>query len=291
MLDPGPSLIAAAPYIERFRGQVVVVKLGGELLVGEASLDRIVPQLEVLMRCGLRPVVVHGGGVQIDQACQARQLEVDKVGGRRVTTPEVMEIVLEVVAGELNRALVEALRARGLAARGYAEGVSAAIRCTRRPPVEREGRLVDFGCVGDVSEIDTSVFAGNEWALPVLPAVGTTAENEVLNVNGDTVAARVAVGLKAQKLIMLSSVPGVMRSLDDAGPISRLTSAKIRELIDGGQAVGGMKAKLEEALLTIAGGVPQVHVISGLEPQTVLREIFTDDGCGTLITAGDEATA
>jgi acetylglutamate kinase len=280
-------LIAAARYIERFRGQLVVIKLGGELLVGDVVLERIVPQLDVLVRCGLRPVIVHGGGMQVDRRCSALGLTIEKHSGRRVTSPAVMAVVLEVVAGELNRSIVDRLRERGLDAAGFDAGLSRAVRCQRRPPVELDGKLVDFGEVGNVLAVTTEAFQWQEarWRIPVLPCIGYDESGNALNVNADAVAAHTAVALGALKLVMLSSVPGVMRSMDDVGPISQLNTQQLRELLAGPAVRGGMRAKLEEALHALAGNVRQVHIISGGEPHTLLRELFTDDGCGTLITA------
>ncbi|MCA9664898.1 MAG: acetylglutamate kinase [Myxococcales bacterium] len=296
MLDPGPSLIEAAPYIERFRGEIVVVKLGGELLDNNPVLERIAPQLTTLRRVGLRPVVVHGGGAQIDLACAERGIAIEKRGGRRVTSPATLEVVLDVVARGLNRTFCRLLVERDVPVRGFAEGVSRAVRCHRRPAVDG----VDFGEVGDVVEIDREALLGSASAdvghvVPVMPSVGLRVDGDYaaasadeptwLNVNADSVAAHVAVALGAQKLVMLSRVPGVLEHLEDAGPISKLSARAAGDLLTKREDLGGMAAKLEEAIVAIRGGVRQVHIISGVEPQTLLREIFTQEGCGTLITA------
>lgn len=284
VIDPGPRLVEAAPYIERWRGATVVVKLGGELQIAGPVIERIVPQLAVLRLCGLRPVVVHGGGAQIDDRCRERGIVFEKVHGRRVTSPAVMEVVLEVVAGELNRQICDLVRADGLNAKGHPEGVSQAVVCQRRPPVEVDGQTVDFGCVGDVVRIDTAPLL-DLATIPVLPSVGYDEHGQPVNVNADSVAAKVAVALKAEKLMMLSRVPGVMPSPDADGPYSELSPAQARRLIDEGKAVGGMRAKLNEAVAALEGGVRQVHIVSGVEPHTLLRELFTEEGCGTLIGA------
>ncbi len=280
--DRGPSLQQAAPYIARFRGQTVVVKLGGELQVGPV-LARIVPQLAVLAHCGLRPVVVHGGGKQIDQRCAERGIEIQKVGGRRITSPAVMEVVASVVGETLNQQIIELLAAEGIQGRGHADGVTRGVRCRRRPPRDVEEQSVDFGLVGDIEQIDIAALRGDDGAMPVLPSLGVTDDGTLVNVNADSVASRVAVALGAQKLVMLCGVAGVMTSAHAAGPISQLTVSGVRSLLDGDQVGGGMRPKLEEALEAIAGGVPQVQIISGVQSHTLLREIFTVEGCGTLI--------
>lgn len=285
--DPGPSLSEAAPYIRRFRDQLVVIKLGGELFDQGATLERIVPQVATLYRCGLRPVLVHGGGKQIDERCVERGVAIEKRHGRRITSAAVLEIVLEVVGGEINGRFCRLLEEAGVPTRGFAAGVAEAIRCRRRPAVEIDGEQVDFGEVGDVKAVDEEALVNDASAgrVAVLPSVGIGEEGP-LNVNADSIASHVAVALRAQKLVMLSRVAGVMERLDAAGPISQLTTAEARELIEGGIVEGGMRAKIEEALSALAGGVAQVHVISGVQPQTLLREIFTDEGCGTWIRRG-----
>ncbi|HMV67784.1 MAG TPA: acetylglutamate kinase [Myxococcota bacterium] len=284
--DRGPGLVEAAPYIEQFRDRLVVVKLGGELIDDGPVLERIVPQVAVLARVGLRPVLVHGGGRQVDQACRDRGIEPVKHRGRRVTTPEGMEVLRDVVGGALNRTIVDRLVREGVAARGFAEGVGDAVRCRLRPPTDEGGTSVDWGRVGDIVRIDPQpilVDPGRPWVVPVLPSLGTLDDRSLVNVNADAVAARVAAELDAAKLVLMTGVPGVMQSMEDAGPISELTVEEARGLFRSGVVSGGMRAKLEEALRALEHGVPRVHILSGREPMTLLREIFTDEGCGTLV--------
>jgi len=283
-LDKGPLLTEAATYIDKFAGKVVVVKLGGELLDGGPVLQRLLPQLVTLYKCGLRPVVVHGGGVQVNRACEAKGVTFRKVHGRRITSPEVLSVLIDVVAGELNRNIVDALRASGVPAKGYAEGVSDAVRCTRRPPSEVDGELVDWGEVGDVDRVDGDALRSDgAWVIPVLPSVGTLDSGARVNVNADSVASKVAVDIGAEKLLLLTGVAGVLPSADSAGPISEMNAEGVREVMAGSAVKGGMRAKLEESLRALAGGVARVHILSGRERFTILREIFTAEGCGTLI--------
>lgn len=284
--DRGPSVVEAAPYIDAFHHKLVVVKLGGELLDGGPVIERILPQVAVLYRCGLRPLLVHGGGRQVDAACRARGIEPTKHRGRRVTTPEVLDVLVEVVGGSLNRSIVDRLRRDGIPAMGFADGVTDAVVCARRAATEEDGETVDWGAVGDVERVDRSLLdaalAGGAWSIPVLPSLGRVG-TDVVNVNADAVAARVAADLDAIKLVLLTGVPGVMETSESAGPLSEIDVAEARELMSDGTVSGGMRAKLEEALRAIDRGVPRVHIISGREPATLLREIFTDEGCGTLV--------
>lgn len=286
MKDKGPGLVEASGYIALFRDRLIVVKLGGELLDDGPVLERIVPQIAVLVRCGLRPVIVHGGGRQVDLACRDRGIEPVKHRGRRVTTPEVMSVLVDVVGGTLNRSIVERLQREGVAARGFAEGVGEAVRCKLRPPTDEGGSQVDWGRVGDILRIDPTpivVAPGLEWVVPVLPSLGMLDDRTYVNVNADAVAARTAAELDAAKLVLMTGVPGVMESMDEPGPISELTIEEARDLFASGVVSGGMRAKLEEALRALESGVPRVHILSGREPMTLLREIFTDEGCGTLV--------
>ncbi|MCB9682283.1 MAG: acetylglutamate kinase [Alphaproteobacteria bacterium] len=291
--DRGPGLVEAAPYIEAFRDRLVVVKIGGELLDGGPVVERILPQVAVLYRCGLRPLIVHGGGRQVDDACKARGIEPVKHRGRRVTTPEVRDVLVDVIAKGLNQAIVDRLRADDIPAIGFADGVTDAVRARRRAPTDEDGVTVDWGEVGDVVGIQSGPLAQHAgvWAVPVLPSLGTAEDDgALLNVNADAVASRVATDLDAAKLVLLTSIAGVMEGADAAGPISQLTDTAARSLVASGVIAGGMRAKIEEALRALGRGVPRVHIISGREPATLLREIFTDEGCGTLVVP-DEAGA
>jgi len=291
--DRGPGLVEASRYIEAFRDKYVVIKLGGELLDGGPVLERILPQVIVLYRCGLRPVVVHGGGKQVDAACAARGIVPEKHGGRRVTSPAVMEVLLDIVAGELNQSIVDRLVAAGVPAVGFAAGCSEGVRCTLRPPTESPEGPIDGGRVGDVQHVQADPIGrhGEEggWVIPVLPSVGQLEDGSYVNVNADSVAARVATGIHAEKLVLMTGVAGVMAEVTDAGPISLLNMTSAASLLDQGIAKGGMRAKLEEALFALRSGVSKVHILSGRENATLIREIFTDEGCGTVILPQEDA--
>jgi len=285
--DRGPTLMEAASYAERFRGQLVVVKLGGELLESAAVLGRLVPQIEVLYRLGLRPLVVHGGGVQVDRACEARGIAFEKRDGRRITSPEVLAVLLDVVAGELNQRIVAGLTAVGIPATGHSDGVSGAILCTRRPPSQdSHGESVDWGEVGDISAVREQALPASDsapWSIPVLPSLGMLEDGSPVNVNADSVASRVAVELGAVKLVLLCGVAGVMPHAGAAGPISEIPAGQVQRMLADGTVSGGMAAKLQEGLRALEGGVPRVHIISGRAPFTLLRELFTHEGCGSLL--------
>lgn len=280
MQESGPNLLEAAEWIQKYRGARVVVKLGGELLARPATIRSLSRQVSVLTQTGLCPILVHGAGVQVDAACRERGIEIVKHDGRRVTTPETLEVLSDVLRG-LNNSLVEGLTHWGVPARGLMDAEDMAVYCTRRPSGE-----INWGEVGDVQRVDPDRLSnGSQWTVPVLPSLGRDEEGSLYNVNADSVASKTAQDSGAKKLVFLTSVPGVMQSLEDPGPISHMNPAEAEELLQTPSVKGGMKAKLGEALKAISGGVPMVHIISGFEPWTLLREIYTDAGCGTLISA------
>lgn len=277
--DQGPSLEEAAPWIERHRGSRIVVKIGGEILALPKHVDRIAGQAAALLQLGITPVIVHGAGVQVDEECRRRGVDIVKVGGRRVTSEGALEAAVHVLTG-LNLSLVEALKRHGADARGMAEGVHTSVKCLRRAPTMVDGREIDWGFVGNIQSVEL-----DGSSLAVLPSLGIDQTGHLVNVNADAVAAHTAIAIGAAKIVYLTGAPGVMMSMDDDGAISQMDAATARELIERGVVQGGMRAKLEESLRALEGGVGMVHIVSGREPHALLRELFTDEGCGTLIAS------
>lgn len=273
--ETGPTLVEASQWIAKFRGSRVVVKIGGEMFLRPQVIAKIAQQIAVLSLCGIKPIVVHGAGVQVDQECNVRGIEIVKIGGRRVTTPETLDALISVL-GRLNTMIGEQIGSHGLAWAGMSDNIHSKVHCTRRPSGE-----VNWGEVGDLTSVDTSIVDDN--VIPVLPSLATAPDGPK-NVNGDSTARQAAVSLGAKKLVFLTSTSGVMRTLDDVGPISNMRASDAQSLIESGAASGGMKAKLEESLRALESGVEQVHIISGRDPFGLLRELFTDEGIGTLIT-------
>lgn len=281
LAEAGPSLEQAARWIAAFRDAVVVVKLGGEVLAAPAATRRVAQQIGILAQCGIRVVVVHGAGTQIDDACRAAGLTITKIHGRRVTDAATRDVVVQ-VAQNVNAELVAAIGSIGLPVRGMAAWDAFPISAHRRPPVpQTEGDPIDYGLVGDVDGIHPGL--ATESGIAVLPSLGYDAHHGFLNINADTLARAVATGLGARKLVFLTSVPGVLPSADAPGPVSTMSVADARRLLAGESVTGGMKAKLEECVKAVEAGVERVHIISGKEPFTLIREVFTDEGCGTLV--------
>lgn len=290
------GLKEALDYTRLYRDQVFVVKLGGEVLASSERLAGIAVQVALLESLSIRVVLVHGGGPQATELSRRLGLEPEIVAGRRVTTPEVLEVAKMVYAGRLNVDVLSALAANGVRAVGLSGIDAGLVVARRRPPVEiaddgGAARSVDFGEVGDVVAVDASLL---ELLLPrgYVPVVASLAADpagKVLNVNADTLAEAIATAMKAKKLIYLTGAPGLLR--DPADPSSLVAFAcpqDLRELLDGGGVRGGMRPKVEACLRAVAGGVRRTHIVDGRQPDSLLLELFTGHGSGTMIVAARE---
>ncbi len=288
------GLRQAMPYLRLYQGKVFVVKLGGALLSRAEVLDQLAHQVALLQQLHIHLVLVHGGGPQAGELARRLGLEVETVNGRRITDEQTLEVCKMVFNGRLNTDLLAALNAHQVPAVGLSGVDAATIRARRRPPVSLRDaetgrrRTVDFGCVGDVEEVRTEslrlLIGGN--FVPVVSCLAAGEGAEVLNVNADTVAARLAIALAAEKLILLTSAPGVLADPDAPDSlVSHMDLPRLEEILKS-SARSGMHAKLEACRQALLGGVPRTHVISGLQGDSLLVEVFTNEGCGTLIESG-----
>ena len=267
-------------YIGEFQGKVFVVKAGGALLEDRATGALILDDLAILCRCGVRPVLVHGGGVQADRDLVQAGVEVCRYKGLRVTCDKTMEIIQRCFC-QLNDSIVERLKFRGVNAVGFSgRRGGGLVRAERMRP---DGQ--DIGHVGDVTGLHSELLDElPPGALPVVASLGVDEDNNVLNINADYVAAPLALHLNAEKLILLTDVVGVLRDRHDpATLIPTLTTALARELIADGTIDAGMVPKVESIVRMVESGLKRVHMISGRVPHALAREIFTDEGCGTQI--------
>jgi acetylglutamate kinase len=277
------------PYIQRFKGTTFVVKLGGEAMGDDAVLSRLIEDITLLHLVGIRLVVVHGGGRHVTDMAKSLGIESRFVGGRRITDDQSLDVLKMVLAGKISIEILSLLKKNGVKAMGVSGVAAGVIEARRRPPVKVSGggdEPIDFGQVGDIERIDTEVLRLllDQGYVPVLSPLGADAEGNVLNINADTVASRIASELQAEKLLLLTGTPGVMADLNDPTTlISRLTAEQAREAIIEGVITGGMIPKVEEALRSIARGTNQVHILSAVEPHQILLEVFTRSGAGTMI--------
>lgn len=274
-------LIEALPYIQRFAGQTVVVKYGGNALSGTEHadpLDVFAQDIVMLRAVGIRPVVVHGGGPQINAMLERLGVKSEFRDGRRVTDETTMQVVRMVLTGEVNPSIVSAISACGGRAVGLSGADDGMISVVQRDP--------ELGFVGDVTGVRTAVLEQllDDGCIPVIATIGVDASGQTFNINADSVAAAVAGALGAAKLLYLTDIEGLRRDLNDATSlISKLTAAELTELLGDGTIAGGMIPKAESCLEAVHLGVPAVHILDGRVAHVTIIELFTDAGIGTMV--------
>ncbi len=279
------TLVEALPWLERFRGALIVVKYGGNAMIDDDLKRAFAQDIAFLRYAGLRPVVVHGGGPQIGAMLKRLGLTSEFKGGLRVTTPEVMDVVRMVLTGQVGRELVGLLNGHGPLAVGLS-GEDGGLFEARRRGTVIDGEDVHLGLVGDVVGVNPAAVQ-DILAAGRIPVVSTVAPDldvpgQVLNVNADTAASALAVALGARKLVVLTDVEGVYADWrDKASLLSQLSASEARSLL--ATVDSGMVPKLEACVRAVDGGVPQAHVVDGRTPHSILLEVFTDAGIGTMV--------
>ena len=277
-------LVEALPWLQRFHGKVVVVKYGGNAMIDDGLKRAFAEDMVFLRTAGIFPVVVHGGGPQITAMLTRLGLTGEFRGGLRVTTPEVMDVVRMVLFGQVGRELVGLINAHGPHAVGLS-GEDAQLFTAARRTATVDGQPVDVGLVGDVVAVNPDavwdlVRAGR---VPVVSSIAPDVDGVVHNVNADTAAAALAVALGAEKLVVLTDVEGLYDRWPDRGSLrSTIGSTELAELLP--RLDTGMAPKMEACLRAVTGGVPSAHVIDGRLAHSVLLEVFTSDGIGTMVT-------
>ncbi|NKY98727.1 acetylglutamate kinase [Nocardiopsis alborubida] len=282
-LDKAAHLIEALPWLSRFHGRTVVVKYGGNAMISEELRVRFAESIVFLRYAGLRPVVVHGGGPQISAQLERSGVESTFTAGLRVTTDEAMDIVRMVLTGQVNREIVGLVNQHGPFAVGMS-GEDANLLSAVRKTVEVDGETVDLGRVGEITGVDPGAVAAllDDGRIPVVSSVARADDGGVYNVNADTAASALAVALGASKLIMLTDVEGLFSDYPrNTELISRLDVDELRALLPS--LSSGMLPKMEACLHAVEGGVPQAHIIDGRVPHSLLLEVFTDQGVGTMV--------
>ena len=279
------ALKHAAPYIRMFKRKVFVLKAGGETFVSPETTRAIVEQVGILHEVGVRVVLVHGGGPQSTRLAESRGIPIRFVDGRRVTDKDALEVMATVLNDQINPMILAAFRDLDIPAVGICGQDARVIKAHRRPPVARggdDGDTVDYGYVGDIDAIDADILFDhlNHGMIPVISPISADDEGTLLNINADTVAA--AVG--AEKLILATTTSGILESRDDPGSvISYIDIAGLAKLRDEGRIAEGMLPKAAAIEQALTGGVPRVHVISSELPDSLLLEVFTNEGTGTLV--------
>jgi acetylglutamate kinase len=282
-LAKAETLTQALPWLSRFHGATVVVKFGGNAMIDE-SLKRAFAQDVVFLRyAGLSPVVVHGGGPQITRALERSGIASEFAGGLRVTTPEAMDVVRMVLTGQVQREIVGLINEHGPFAVGLS-GEDANTMTARQRHAQVDGQQVDIGRVGDVTTVDPQVITAllADGRIPVVSSVARAEDGGVYNVNADTAAAALAVGLQAEKLVVLTDVEGLYADWPASDEVvSQLDADELEKLLPS--LTSGMVPKMEACLRAVRGGVGAAHVLDGRVQHSLLLEVFTDEGIGTMV--------
>lgn len=287
--DKAEVLVQALPWIREFAGQTIVVKYGGNAMVNDELKQAFVHDIMFFHHVGLKPVVVHGGGPQINSMLKRLGIESEFRGGLRVTTPEAMEVVRMVLAGQVQRELVSLINQDAPYAVGMS-GEDAGLLKGRKRYIDIDGQKVDLGQVGDVHEVNPASLHDliDNGRIPVVSTIAMDIEGDgILNVNADTAAAAIASALGANKLLMLTDVEGLYLDWPNKDSlVSEINASELAELLP--QLDAGMKPKMEAALHAIDAGVQAAHIIDGRMAHSMLLEIFTDAGVGTRVTKDEK---
>ncbi|WP_433323885.1 acetylglutamate kinase [Spirillospora sp. CA-294931] len=282
-MDKAEVLVKALPWLERFHGRTVVIKYGGHAMTDEALRHSFAEDVVFLRYAGLRPVIVHGGGPQINAALDRHGIESTFTAGLRVTTPEAMDVVRMVLTGQVQREVVGLINRHGAFAVGMS-GEDAHLFTAERKRAMVDGEPVDIGQVGEIVEVQVGAVRAllDDGRVPVVSSVARGDDGEVFNVNADTAAAALAVALDASKLVVLTDVEGLYADWPASDEvIGSLTADELAAMLPDLSA--GMIPKMEACLAAVRGGVPRAHVLDGRLPHSLLLEIFTDEGIGTMI--------
>ena len=281
------ALKHAAPYIRLFKGKVFVIKAGGEIFADLARTNAFMEQVGILHQVGIRVVLIHGGGPQSTELATALGLDTTFVDGRRVTDGASLDVATMVLNGQINTRILAACRDLQIPAVGMSGVDAGLIRAHRRPPVEREGEeTVDYGFVGDIDSVEADVLRKqlDNGLMPVISPLSCDESGTVLNINADTVAAAIAAELDAEKLILATGAAGILEDINDARSlISYIDRKALQKLKASGSLADGMLPKAAAIDAALAHGVQRVHVISYKLPDSILLEVFTNEGTGTLV--------
>ena len=280
------ALIEALNYIRKFRGRIVVVKIGGAVMDDPAALDGLLTDVVFMATVGMQPIVVHGGGKAISAAMDEAGLEVHFVQGQRYTDERALSIAEHVLVNQINAHIVETIVDSGSSAMGMHSLATCVLQARRMFLEGDEGQQIDIGLVGQVTEVQSEVLCAlcRSGTIPVIAPIARDQAGGKLNVNADLAAGKLAAAVNAEKLVMVSDTHGVRTVADDADSLAAsLTEQQLRGLVDSGVISAGMKPKVQACLEALDGGVGKAHIIDGRLSHSLLLEIYTDKGVGTEI--------
>jgi len=283
-IEKATHLVEALPYIREFCGKVMVIKYGGAAMTDPLFVKNVMRDIALLHFCGIRVVIIHGGGPEISDFCDRLKLPVRFSQGQRVTDEKALEIVQMTLLGKINTALVAELNQHGIKAVGISGHDAAFLQAKK---LKSNDAADDLGFVGDVEKVDTHLITSLLTAgfLPVIAPIGRDASGQSYNINADTVASSIAGALPAEKLVLLSDVNGLYADKDNAETrIGSLDVATAKKWMAEGRIVGGMIPKMNACIHALTNGVKRVHILDGKIQHSLLLEIFTDQGIGTMVT-------
>jgi acetylglutamate kinase len=269
------TLSSALPYLQRYDGATVVIKLGGHAMGSDAGMESFARDVVLMQQVGVNPVIVHGGGPMINEMLERLDIQSEFVNGKRVTDAATVEVVEMVLSGRVNKRIVQAINAQGGTAVGLSGKDANLMICDQTDP--------DLGFVGTPAEMNPDFLRSlaSSNVIPVIAPLGTGRNGETFNINGDTAAGAIAASLNADRLLLLTDVSGVKDAKGDV--LTELSAAQLRDLTADGTIAGGMIPKTETALTAIAGGVRAVVILDGRAPNACLLELYTEHGAGSLI--------
>ncbi|GIX05946.1 MAG: acetylglutamate kinase [Candidatus Poribacteria bacterium] len=282
-------LIEALPYIREFYGKTIVVKYGGHAMTDPRLKQQVMNDIILMKYVGMKPVLIHGGGPQISELMRRVGKEAQFVNGLRVTDAETAGLAEMVLVGTVNKEIVSLLNQMGGKAVGLSGKDANLIRARKHYPTVKNGsevQTVDIGYVGEITEVNTEIIEvlDAKGFIPVIAGTGVGEKGETYNINADTAAGKIAAALRAEKLILLSDVRGVLRNPEDPDSlISTIRVSEVPALREAGVLSKGMIPKVEACVVALEGGVRKAHIIDGRIPHSLLLEIFTDTGIGTMI--------
>lgn len=285
-MDRADVLIEALPYIKEFYGKTIVLKYGGNAMINEDIKEQVIKDIVLMKYVGINPVVVHGGGPEINKMLEKIGKKSEFNCGNRVTDAETMEIVEMVLAGKLNQEIVSKLNKYGGKAVGLT-GKDANSILAEKKYIESNGESIDIGFVGKVKKINPKMIKilQNEGYIPVISSIGVDEDGNTYNINADYVAGEVAAALSADKFILMTDIKGIMKDLNDPTSLVNSISLKdINDMIADGIISGGMLPKVDACITAINKGANRVHIIDGRINHALILELFTDEGVGTMIT-------
>jgi acetylglutamate kinase len=291
---PDPSvavraLRSAAPYIRMYKNKVFIVKAGGAVFADDLSMHSLIEQVVILHQVGIKVVLVHGGGPQLDRLQNALGVETRMVDGRRITDQKSIDVAAMVLNGLINTRILAICKELDIEAIGISGVDADLIRAHKRPPVTTDsGETVDYGFVGDIDQINPGVIEKllANGLMPVVSPLSADAGGVLLNINADTVAAAIGGALSAEKLVLCTGAPGILERPEDPGSLISYTDVKgLQRLRSQGSLQGGMLPKATAIEYAIRSGVRRVHVISYRSTDSLLAEVFTNEGTGTLVVA------